>query len=62
MAARSGLGDIGRVPHRTKGSTMAGNDLAAQIAQVLPQAVAKLTPAGQVPTESLEDIIRRQRL
>ncbi|MEU6984492.1 YidB family protein [Streptomyces sp. NPDC046324] len=118
MAAWSGLGDIGRVPHGTKGRTMAGNDLgglmdmlteagladqaqswigtgrnqpvsgdqiaqalpddtlkkvaadagvspdeaAQQIAQVLPRAVDKLTPAGQMPTESLEDIIRRQRL
>ncbi|MEU7009574.1 YidB family protein [Streptomyces sp. NPDC046332] len=38
------------------------DEAAQQIAQVLPQAVDKLTPAGHVPTESLEDIIRRQRL
>ncbi|MDG4860703.1 YidB family protein [Streptomyces sp. T-3] len=33
---------------------------ANEIAQVLPQAVDKLTPEGQVPTESLEDILRKQ--
>ncbi|WP_374213987.1 YidB family protein [Streptomyces sp. A3M-1-3] len=33
---------------------------ADQIAQSLPKAVDKLTPQGQVPTGSLEDIIRRQ--
>ncbi|MCT4357307.1 YidB family protein [Streptomyces sp. Je 1-79] len=37
-------------------------EAADQIAQVLPQAVDKLTPAGQVPTESLEDLIRKQNL
>lgn len=35
---------------------------ADQIAQVLPRAVDKLTPQGEVPTESLEDLIRRQQL
>ncbi|ARX82475.1 MULTISPECIES: YidB family protein [Streptomyces] len=35
---------------------------ADQIAQVLPGAVDKLTPNGQVPSESLEDIIRQQNL
>ncbi|MEV8536937.1 YidB family protein [Streptomyces sp. NPDC051211] len=35
---------------------------ADQIAQVLPQAVDKLTPTGQVPTESIEEIIRKQGL
>ncbi|MEV6173563.1 YidB family protein [Streptomyces sp. NPDC051954] len=35
---------------------------ATELAQVLPGAVDKLTPNGQVPTESLEDLIRRQRL
>lgn len=33
---------------------------ADQIAQVLPQAVDKLTPEGQLPSGSLEDIIRQQ--
>ncbi|MER5934598.1 YidB family protein [Streptomyces sp. NPDC002054] len=35
---------------------------ADQIAQTLPQAVDKLTPDGQVPSGSLEDIIRQQKL
>ncbi|MEU8527841.1 YidB family protein [Streptomyces sp. NPDC048629] len=35
---------------------------ADEIARSLPQVVDKLTPNGQVPTESLEDIIRQQRL
>ncbi|MFD3722695.1 YidB family protein [Streptomyces sp. NPDC058674] len=35
---------------------------ADQIARTLPQAVDKLTPDGQVPSGSLEDIIRQQRL
>ncbi|EPH44612.1 YidB family protein [Streptomyces aurantiacus] len=35
---------------------------ADEIAQELPTVVDKLTPNGQVPTESLEDIIRRQQL
>ncbi|MCX5014740.1 YidB family protein [Streptomyces sp. NBC_00555] len=35
---------------------------ADQIAQVLPQAVDKLTPTGQIPSGSLEDIIRQQNL
>ncbi|MGW1544109.1 YidB family protein [Streptomyces sp. NPDC002309] len=36
------------------------DEAAGQLAHDLPQAVDKLTPAGQVPTESLEDIIRKQ--
>ncbi|MEU9998000.1 YidB family protein [Streptomyces sp. NPDC050848] len=35
---------------------------ADEIAQVLPQAVDKLTPQGQVPSGSLEDLIRQQQL
>ncbi|WP_374778238.1 YidB family protein [Streptomyces sp. NBC_01310] len=35
---------------------------ADQIAQTLPQAVDKLTPAGEVPSGSLEDIIRAQKI
>lgn len=35
---------------------------ADEIAQALPQAVDKLTPNGQVPSGSLEDIIRAQAL
>ncbi|MFI9616837.1 YidB family protein [Streptomyces sp. NPDC052023] len=35
---------------------------ADEIAQVLPQAVDKLSPNGHIPSGSLEDIIRRQRL
>ncbi|MER6315723.1 YidB family protein [Streptomyces sp. NPDC001581] len=35
---------------------------ADQIAQTLPQAVDKLTPQGQVPSGSLEDIIKAQAL
>lgn len=35
---------------------------ADQIAQSLPTAVDKLSPEGQLPTGSLEDIIRRQGL
>ncbi|GHC79651.1 hypothetical protein GCM10010349_61810 [Streptomyces flavofungini] len=35
---------------------------AEQIAQVLPGTVDQLTPNGQVPTESLADIIRKQQL
>ncbi|MEU7577380.1 YidB family protein [Streptomyces sp. NPDC041068] len=38
------------------------DEAADQIAQQLPQVVDKLTPEGQVPTESLEDIVRQQRL
>ncbi|MEV7546790.1 YidB family protein [Streptomyces sp. NPDC089915] len=37
-------------------------EAADQIAHVLPQAVDKLTPGGQVPSGSLEDIIRQQNL
>ncbi|WUG85726.1 YidB family protein [Streptomyces sp. NBC_00454] len=37
-------------------------DAAAQIAQALPQAVDKLSPAGSLPTGSLEDIIKQQNL
>ncbi|MFC9702767.1 YidB family protein [Streptomyces sp. NPDC056943] len=37
-------------------------EAADQIAQSLPQAVDKLTPAGSVPQGSLEDIIRQQQL
>ncbi|MCX4694145.1 YidB family protein [Streptomyces sp. NBC_01408] len=35
---------------------------ADEIAQTLPQAVDKLTPDGQVPSGSLEDIIKAQAL
>lgn len=35
---------------------------ADQIAQALPQAVDKLTPAGSMPSGSLEDIIKQQNL
>ncbi|WP_373316434.1 YidB family protein [Streptomyces xanthophaeus] len=35
---------------------------ADEIAQALPTAVDKLTPDGQVPSGSLEDIIRQQNL
>ncbi|MFJ3585419.1 YidB family protein [Streptomyces sp. NPDC090127] len=35
---------------------------ADEIAQVLPSAVDKLTPQGQVPSGSLEDLIRQQQL
>ncbi|MFI8932764.1 YidB family protein [Streptomyces sp. NPDC053474] len=35
---------------------------ADEIAQQLPQVVDKLTPSGQVPSGSLEDIIRQQQL
>lgn len=35
---------------------------ADQIAQVLPGTVDKLTPNGQLPSESLEEIIRKQGL
>ncbi|MCF3183961.1 DUF937 domain-containing protein [Streptomyces polychromogenes] len=38
------------------------DEAADQLAQALPQAVDRLTPSGQVPTESLEDIIRQQNL
>ncbi|MER7736310.1 YidB family protein [Streptomyces erythrochromogenes] len=34
---------------------------ADQIAQSLPQAVDKLTPAGEIPSGSLEDILRQQK-
>ncbi|MEU6296802.1 YidB family protein [Streptomyces erythrochromogenes] len=34
---------------------------ADQIAQSLPQAVDKLTPGGEIPSGSLEDIIRQQK-
>ncbi|MFI5763210.1 MULTISPECIES: YidB family protein [unclassified Streptomyces] len=37
-------------------------DAAHQIAQALPQAVDKLTPEGSVPSGSLEDIIKQQKL
>ncbi|MFF5446546.1 YidB family protein [Streptomyces sp. NPDC012888] len=35
---------------------------ADELAQTLPGAVDKLTPNGAVPTESLEDIVRKQGL
>ncbi|MFF1658436.1 YidB family protein [Streptomyces sp. NPDC058251] len=35
---------------------------ADHIAQVLPQAVDKLTPEGRLPSGSLEDIIKAQKL
>ncbi|WP_030870630.1 YidB family protein [Streptomyces sp. NRRL F-2747] len=35
---------------------------ADEIAQSLPQAVDKLSPAGSIPSGSLEDIIRQQNL
>ncbi|MGW1895182.1 YidB family protein [Streptomyces sp. NPDC002004] len=35
---------------------------ASQLADVLPQAVDKLTPGGRMPSGSLEDIIRQQRI
>ncbi|WP_369245550.1 YidB family protein [Streptomyces sp. R41] len=35
---------------------------AEQIAQVLPQAVDRLTPTGEMPSGSLEDIIKAQNL
>lgn len=37
-------------------------EAADQIAQSLPQAVDRLTPTGSMPSGSLEDIIREQRL
>ncbi|MFF4370941.1 YidB family protein [Streptomyces sp. NPDC001594] len=37
-------------------------EAADQIAQQLPQVVDQLTPNGQVPSGSLEDIIRQQNL
>ncbi|MFC8132410.1 YidB family protein [Streptomyces sp. NPDC057302] len=55
------------VPDETldKVATDAGvsrEEAADQIAQQLPQAVDKLTPQGEVPTGSLEDIIKEQKL
>lgn len=55
------------VPDETldKVATDAGvsrEEAADQIARQLPQAVDKLTPEGQVPTGSLEDIIKEQKL
>ncbi|MGW7068406.1 YidB family protein [Streptomyces sp. NPDC054855] len=38
------------------------DEAADQIARQLPEAVDKMTPDGQVPTGSLEDIIREQKL
>lgn len=35
---------------------------ADEIARTLPQAVDKMTPDGQVPSGSLEDIIRQQKI
>ncbi|MFH8790032.1 YidB family protein [Streptomyces roseoverticillatus] len=35
-------------------------EAADQLAQTLPQAVDKLTPSGEVPEGSLEDLIRQQ--
>ncbi|MFF9015709.1 YidB family protein [Streptomyces sp. NPDC014870] len=35
---------------------------ADEIAHLLPQAVDKLTPSGQVPSGSLEDLIKAQQL
>ncbi|MFE2547661.1 YidB family protein [Streptomyces sp. NPDC059355] len=37
-------------------------EAADQIARSLPQAVDKLSPAGSIPSGSLEDIIRQQNL
>ncbi|MFJ1569749.1 YidB family protein [Streptomyces erythrochromogenes] len=36
-------------------------EAADRIAQSLPQAVDKLTPGGEIPSGSLEDIIRQQK-
>ncbi|NEB77661.1 DUF937 domain-containing protein [Streptomyces sp. SID14478] len=38
------------------------DEVAAQVAQDLPNVVDKLTPEGQVPSGSLEDIIKQQQL
>ncbi|MFP3990337.1 YidB family protein [Streptomyces sp. E11-3] len=35
---------------------------ADQLAQVLPEAVDKLTPQGQIPGGSIEELIKQQRL
>ncbi|MFE1828423.1 YidB family protein [Streptomyces yangpuensis] len=37
-------------------------EAADRIAQVLPQAVDKLTPGGEIPSGSIEDIIRQQKI
>jgi len=55
------------VPDETldKVATEAGvsrDEAADQIARQLPQAVDKLTPQGEVPTGSLEDLIKEQKL
>ncbi|MFC7306975.1 YidB family protein [Streptomyces monticola] len=44
------------------GAGVSRDEVADQVAQQLPQVVDKLTPQGQVPTASLEDIIRQQQL
>ncbi|MFI7342666.1 YidB family protein [Streptomyces sp. NPDC050085] len=38
------------------------DQVAEQVAQKLPEAIDKLTPEGQVPTGSLDDIIKQQNL
>lgn len=38
------------------------DEAAGQIARQLPQAVDELTPEGQVPSGSLEDIVKEQKL
>lgn len=43
-------------------SGVSPDEAADQLARALPQAVDKLTPSGQVPSGSLEDIIRQQNL
>jgi uncharacterized protein YidB (DUF937 family) len=43
-------------------SGVSPQEAADQIAQVLPQTVDKLSPTGQLPPGSLEDIIRQQNL
>lgn len=38
------------------------DEVADQVAKELPQVVDKLTPQGQVPSESLEELIKQQQL
>ncbi|MFI9724058.1 YidB family protein [Streptomyces sp. NPDC052396] len=46
--------------HVAQQSGLSPEQTADRLAEALPQAVDKLTPAGEIPQGSLEDIIRQQ--
>ncbi|MFE4965238.1 hypothetical protein [Streptomyces sp. NPDC056660] len=52
---------IGSLSHGQGGSSLGGLlDSLARIARELPQVADRLTPEGEVPQASIEDLIRRR--